>query len=275
MRNSSSTSRCCRCSPSSSSRCRPRATTSGSRRWRRWVPAGISSRPLTPCSATAMPSTARWSPTGAITASGSTLAQRPPPSERAPYGATPSPLSSRRPWTRPPRRRSMSSSRAAAQKAARRPRPEALPSVDPEHDLAEHVPGRHALLRARGVRERELRGDRNFELRGRDSLVEARVLGGPRERVVAYDRKPRARLRLAVDAAREGHPAAGLERVDAGLERLAAGERQHRIDAAGRELTGGGADVTVSTIYRGARAVAADEGHPVLARCRREHPRTA
>src|SRR4029077_288486 len=68
---------------------------------------------------------------------------------------------------------------------------------------------------------------------------------------------------------------AGPERIDAGLERLATGERQHRIDAAGRELAGGGADVAVPPIDRGACAQTLDEGDSVLARCRREHLRAA
>src|SRR5258708_573249 len=64
-----------------------------SRRWRRWALAVTSSRPRTPCSATATLSTLRSSPTGATTGPGRRTARAPPPSGRARSGAARSPPS--------------------------------------------------------------------------------------------------------------------------------------------------------------------------------------
>src|ERR1700752_2489141 len=105
-------------------------------------------------------------------------------------------------------------------------------SADPQHDLAEHVPGGHALLRFGGIGQGEFRRDRHFELESFHRLVEPRVFVGPRERVVLHGREARARLGLGTHTLRESHPPARLQRVDAGLERIAPGERQYRIHTA-------------------------------------------
>src|SRR5262249_11842865 len=58
---------------------------------------------------------------------------------------------------------------------------------------------------------------------------------------------------------------------DAALERVTAGEPQHRVNAAGRERPGGRADVSAAAVHGGIGSESLYESEPILARGGGQH----
>src|SRR6266850_6061746 len=143
-------------------------------------------------------------------------------------------------------------------------------SADPQHDLAEDVPGLHAFLRLCRLRQRELRGDGHLELHRLDGTVEALELLRPRDCVVANDRDASARLGFGLDSLGKRHVPAGSQGVNATLESVSACERQHGIDPCGGELMGGACNVAMAAVNDGIGAQPLYEGESVLAGSRGE-----
>src|SRR5256886_16828764 len=119
------------------------------------------------------------------------------------------------------------------------------PSADAQRDLAEDVPALDPLLRLVRLRQREFRFDRHPEFRRLDGAVQPLELLDAGNGVVANDGKPGARPGFGLDSVGKGDVSARPYGVEATLECLAAGERQHRIDALRRELARRGRDVAV------------------------------
>jgi hypothetical protein len=94
-------------------------------------------------------------------------------------------------------------------------------------------------------------------------------------RVVGREGDARPSLRRRIHAVRVGHAPAGAQRVEARVQRRAAGQRQHGIHALRRELARRGGDVAAAAVDGHVGAEPAHQRDALVARSRRQHARAA
>jgi len=99
--------------------------------------------------------------------------------------------------------------------------------MHPEHDLAQHVPGREALVGLGGFGQLVGRGDHNLRPRHLHGAVEMLELAQSSPSIIGNDLNAAPLLRLGLDAVWIGDPAAVANRFEAACERIAPGEREH------------------------------------------------
>src|SRR6266550_1465498 len=123
--------------------------------------------------------------------------------------------------------------------------------------------------------EIELLGDWNLQLRVFDRAIEALEFAGAGRAVVTLDADSLALARLRLDAVRIRRPPALPQRIETAGQLLAAGECQNRVDAFGREISGGFENIIAFAVDGLVSAETADEIDAVCSRRRGQDARAA
>ena len=101
-------------------------------------------------------------------------------------------------------------------------------------DLSDHVTFGEALVRLISLCERIAFRDRNFESRGLHRRVEALEFANSGDAVITDQFHAAPLLRCWLDPVRVREAATGPEHVQTLLQRVSAGECQHRVDTVGQ-----------------------------------------
>ena len=136
--------------------------------------------------------------------------------------------------------------------------PTSLTAMDAEHDASEHVivqPSVRGRCPTEWIDRRK--GDRQFCLNDRPCQLSE--LTWAAFSVVSTDAELPPRRRLRLDAVGMRDPAAITQKIEASLELVAAGQREHGIDAARGQLSKAVGDVAAPRVDHGIGAEAPDE----------------
>ena len=132
-----------------------------------------------------------------------------------------------------------------------------------------------AVVRLRGVGQLINPGNRDLPVRRFHCPAESLELADSGDGVVGVNTDLAPFFRFRLDAVRISKPPAGSNCPDADLQRSASRQREHAIDAVGREAADGIRNVSLTAIYSGVRAAISHERHAVLSGRSRKHTRAA
>src|SRR5438067_12316971 len=107
-----------------------------------------------------------------------------------------------------------------------------LTGADAQHDLAQNMPLREALMRPRRFAQLEALRDRDLQLRALDGAGEALELPHPGLAVVCRELQAATLLRRRLDSIRMRHSCTLAQCIETARECLAADEGKDRVDAA-------------------------------------------
>src|SRR5258708_26085593 len=138
--------------------------------------------------------------------------------------------------------------------------------VHRKDDFTDHMTLGEALVRLTGLGERIAFGDWNPELRSLHRRVEALEFANAGNAVVTDQCHAAPLLRRWLDAVRVRNTAAGSKRVQTSLQRVSAGESQHRVDAVTREAARLIVDIGVFAPYNPMRTHLPHQFHSIPSR---------